>query len=137
MGLPAALSSDPGSSSGAMMLEYTAHAAAADVRVRATPVATLTTTVGGGVESHASFAPFAARLAQEALDSARTAIATELVLAVRALRMRGLEPSGTDAGDLFAEAAARLDANLGDRALNADVEAARRLLFEEPPAKSC
>jgi histidine ammonia-lyase len=136
MGLPAALSSDPGSSSGAMMLEYTAHAAAADVRVRATSVATLTTTVGGGVESHASFAPLAARMTQEALGSARTAIATELVLAVRALRMRGLEPSGTDAGDLFAEAAAYLDADMDDRALNADVEAARRLLFEEPPRRA-
>jgi histidine ammonia-lyase len=115
-----------------MILEYTAHAAAADVRVRATPVATQTTTVGGGVESHASFGPFAARLAQEALDSASVAIATELVLAVRALRMRGLEPSGTEAADLFADAAARLDADLSDRALNADIEAARRLLFASP-----
>ena len=34
MGLPAALSADPGPSSGAMILEYTAHAAAADVRLR-------------------------------------------------------------------------------------------------------
>jgi histidine ammonia-lyase len=136
MGLPAALCTDPGPSSGGMMLEYTAHAAAADVRLRAIPVATQTTTVGGGVESHASFAPFAARLAQEALDSERVAIATELVLAVRALRMRGLEPSGTESGDLFAEAAARLDADLRDRALNADIEAARRLLFAEPPGKS-
>ena len=92
--------------------------------------------MGGGVESHASFAPLAARLTREALDSARTAIATELVLAVRALRMRGLAPSGTDAGDLFAKATACLDADMGDRALNADIEAARRLLFAEPPAQS-
>jgi histidine ammonia-lyase len=131
MGLPAALSSDPGPSSGAMILEYTTHAAAGDVRVRATPVATQTTTVGGGVESHASFAPFAARLAQEALDSASVAVATELVLAVRALRMRGLEPPGTQAGVLFADAAAHLEADVSDRALGEDIEAARRLLFED------
>jgi histidine ammonia-lyase len=130
MGLPAALSADPGPSSGAMMLEYTAHAAAAGVRVLATPVAAQAATVGGGVESHASFAPLAARLAQEALDSASVAVATELVLAVRALRMRGLTPSGTQAGELFARAAARLDEDLSDRALNEDVEAAGRLLFE-------
>jgi histidine ammonia-lyase len=134
MGLPAALSARPGPSSGAMILEYTAHAAAADVRVLAAPVATQTATVGGGVESHASFAPFAARLAQEALDSATVAIATELVVAVRALRMCELAPSGTQAGELFAGAAARLDADLSDRALNEDVEAARRLLFEEDGA---
>jgi histidine ammonia-lyase len=131
MGLPAALSSNPGPSSGAMILEYTAHAAAADVRVRAVPVATQTTTVGGGVESHASFAPLAARLTQDALDSAAVAVATELVLAVRALRMRAHEPTGTPAGDLFADAAASLGADLSDRALNEDIEAARRLLFED------
>jgi histidine ammonia-lyase len=131
MALPAALSVEPGPSSGAMMLEYTAQDAAAHVRVLATPVATQTTTVGGGVESHASFAPLAARLLEEALDSAAVAVATELVVALRALRMRGQEPSGTPAADLFARAAARLDADLGDRALNDDIEEARRLVSDE------
>jgi histidine ammonia-lyase len=127
MGLPAALAARPGQDSGAMILEYTAHAAAADVRLRAGPVAAQTTTVGGGVESHASFAPFAARGAQEALESAELAVSTELVVAVRALRMRGLAPTG----ELFAAAAGRLDADLSDRALSDDVEAARDLLFAE------
>jgi histidine ammonia-lyase len=131
MGLPAALASKPGPSSGAMMLEYTAHAAAADVRVMAAPVATQTTTVGGGVESHASFAPIAARLAQGALESATVAVATELVVAVRALRMRDLAPSGTPAGELFGRAAARLDADLSDRAMSEDIETAGRLLLED------
>lgn len=134
MRLPAALAPTPGPSSGAMIVEYTAHAAAADVRVMAAPVATQTTTVGGGVESHASFAPLAARLAGNALESAAVAVASELVVAVRALRMRELEPSGTRAGELFASAAARLDADLSDRALNEDIEAARRLLFEDDAA---
>jgi histidine ammonia-lyase len=130
MGLPAALSVEPGPSSGAMMLEYTAQAAAAHVRVLATPVATQTTTVGGGVESHASFAPLAARLVEDALDSVAVAVATELVVAVRALRMRGEEPSGTPVADLYARAATHLDADLGDRALSEDVDAAQRLLFD-------
>jgi histidine ammonia-lyase len=134
MGLPAALSTDPGPSSGAMIVEYTAHAAAADVRARAAPVSTQTTTVGGGVESHASFAPLAARMAEEALDSATVAVATELVVAVRALRMRGHEPSESPAGELFAAAAARLDPDLSDRALIEDIEAARLLVIEENAA---
>ena len=117
-----------------MMLEYTAHAAAAGVRALAVPVANQTTTVGGGVESHASFAPLAARLADEALDSAGVAVATELVVAVRALRMRGLEPSGTPAGELFASAAPQLDPDMEDRPLGEDVETARRLLFEPDAA---
>jgi histidine ammonia-lyase len=129
MGLPAALAERPGADSGAMMLEYTAHAAAADVRLRAGPVAAQTATVGGGIESHASFAPFAARAAQRALDAAGVAVAVELVTAVRALRMRGLKPGGLRAGGLFAVAAERLDADTSDRSLSDDIEAARVLLF--------
>ena len=129
-GLPAALAERPGADSGAMMLEYTAHAAAADVRLRASPVTAQTVTVGGGVESHASFAPFGARGAQRALDSAAVAVATELVVAVRALRMRGVEPAPGGPGGLFALAAERLEADLGDRSLSDDVETARALLFE-------
>jgi histidine ammonia-lyase len=59
------------------------------VRV-AGPAATHPTRVGGGIESHASFASLAARPAEQALDSAAVAVAVELVVAVRALRMRGL-----------------------------------------------
>ena len=136
MGLPAGLSPDPGPHSGAMMLEYTAHAAAADVRSLAAPVAIQTATVGGGIESHASFAPLAARRAQEALDSAAVAVATELVVGVRALRMRGLEPAGTEAGELFEAAVGRLDHGLDDRALSDDVEAARTLVLSHRPATS-
>jgi histidine ammonia-lyase len=129
MGLPPALAERPGADSGAMMLEYTAHAAAADVRLRASPVTAQTVTVGGGVESHASFAPFAAREAQDALDSVAVAMATELVVAVRALRMRGVEPGPGVAGGLFALAAERLEADTSDRSLSDDVEAARLLLL--------
>ena len=130
-GLPPMLASNAGPGSGGMMLEYTAHPAAATVRVLAAPVTAHTTTVGGGVESHASFAPLAARMAEQALDSASIAIATELVAAVRALRMRGVEPSGTPAADLYERAATVLDADMEDRPLAADLEAARRLLYEQ------
>jgi histidine ammonia-lyase len=129
MGLPAALAERPGQDSGAMILEYTAHAAAADTRWRATPVAAQTVTVGGGLESHGSFAPLSARSTREALDSAAIAVSTELVVAVRALRMRGLAPSGGAAGRLFATADERLSPDLSDRALSEDVEAARAELF--------
>jgi hypothetical protein len=56
------------------------------------------------------------------------------VVAVRALRIRGLAPPENPAGELFARAAAVLDADMSDRALSDDVEAARRLLLEEDAA---
>ena len=127
-GLPRMLASDAGPGSGAMMLEYTAHAAAAGVRALAAPVANQTTVVGSGVESDASFAPVGARMAERALDDAAVAIATELVVAMRALRIQGVEPFGVPAADLYARAAAVLGADVEDRPLAEDVEAARRLL---------
>jgi histidine ammonia-lyase len=130
-GLPPMLASHAGPSSGAMMLEYTAHPAAAEVRVLAAPVTAQATSVGGGTESHASFAPLAARMTERALDAAGIVTATELVVAVRGLRMRDVEPSGSPAGDLFERAAGRLDRELADRPLTADLEAAADLLFGE------
>ena len=134
MGLPAARAERPGQDSGAMMLEYTAHAAATNVRLRAGPVTAQTVSVGGGVESHASLAPFAARHAEEALESAAVAIATELMIAVRALRMRGRAPSPGEAGDLFAAGAEILGDDLSDRAMSDDIEAARALVLRRADA---
>jgi histidine ammonia-lyase len=131
MGLPPALAARPGQDSGAMIVEYTAHAAAADVRLRAGPAAAQTTSVGGGLESHASFAPFSARATQEALDSAAVALASELVVAVRALQLRGLASVAGDAGALFAAAVERMDDDLSDRSLSDDLETARRLVLGE------
>jgi histidine ammonia-lyase len=127
-GLPPMLASDAGPGSGAMMLEYTAHAGAAQVRALAAPVASQTTVVGGGVESHASFAPVAAGLTERALDAAAVVLATELVVAVRAIRMSEREPAGIPVAELFARAAAVLAPDVEDRPLAADLEAARRLL---------
>lgn len=130
-GLSAQLADDPGPDSGAMILEYTAHAAAAEVRSLAAPTASQTTSVQSGVESHASFAGHSARRASEAVGHMALAVSAELVLAVRALRMRGVRPRGAGVRALYDAAAERLDPDLQDRPLSGDLEAARRLLFED------
>jgi histidine ammonia-lyase len=129
-GLPAFLALDPGPESGALILEYTAHAAAAEVRSLVTPVAAQTVSVARGVESHASLAPIAARRAHEALEALRVLVAVELVAAVRALRLAGHEPIGAGARPLYARAAAVLPADMGDRPLAPDIELARGLLWK-------
>jgi histidine ammonia-lyase len=131
-GLPAFLAARPGPESGAMMLEYTAHALAAEVRSLVLPVAAQTVSVARGVESHASLAPIAARRADEALGALRMLVATELVVAVRALRLRGREPAGAGTRALFERAAEQLDPDLGDRPLHPDIEAAHALLERWP-----
>jgi len=114
--------------SGAMILEYPAHAAAADVRWLAAPVTAQTAVVGAGLEAHASFAAHAARRTQEAVGRHLDAVAVELVLATRALRLRGRPPAAEVAAATFAVACEQLPARMADRPLSADVAAARALL---------
>ena len=59
------------------------------------------------------------------------AISAELVLAVRALRLRGRTNFGPGLRALFAAAEANLDPDMGDRPLSGDLEAARLLLFDD------
>jgi histidine ammonia-lyase len=127
-GLPAFLALDPGPDSGALILEYTAHASAAEVRSLVTPVAAQSVSVARGVESHASLAPIAARRAHEALDALRVLVAVELVAAVRALRLAGHDPVGAGSRELYERAASELPADMHDRPLAPDIEIARGLL---------
>jgi histidine ammonia-lyase len=127
-GLPPFLARRPGPESGALVLEYTAHAAVAEVRSLVTPVAAQTVAVSRGVESHSSLAPIAARRAQETLHALRVAVATELVVAVRALRLAGQAPAGRGVQPLWRAADASLDPDLSDRPLHPDIEIARQLI---------
>jgi histidine ammonia-lyase len=129
-GLPPFLSRPgrAGPESGALVLEYTAHAAVAEVRSLVTPVAAQTVSVSRGVESHSSLAPIAARRAQETLGALRVAVAVELVVAVRALRLAGQQPLGGGNQAFWAAADAALDPELADRPLAPDVEVARQLI---------
>jgi histidine ammonia-lyase len=109
-------------------VEYTAHAAAAEVRSLVTPVAAQTVSVSRGVESHSSLAPIAARRAHETLQALQVLIASELVVAVRALRLADHKPTGAGTAPLFEAAAAQLDPDLTDRPLHPDIEAARLIV---------
>lgn len=130
-GLAPQLAQDPGPDSGAMILEYTAHAAAAEVRSLAATAASQTTSVQSGIESHANFAGHSSRRTSDALSRMAVAVSAELVLAVRALRLRGRPPDGPGSRALYDAAADRLDPDMSDRPLSGDLEAARQLLFED------
>ena len=127
-GLPPFLALRPGPDSGVMMLEYTAHAAAAEARSLAVPMAVQSVWASLGVESHGSFAATSARRTGEVLAAMRVLVATELVVALRALAVSGRTPAGAGSGALFAAATAALPAGLEDRAFGLDVEAAAAVL---------
>lgn len=130
-GLAPQLADDPGPDSGAMILEYTAHAGAAEVRSLAATAASQTTSVQSGIESHANFAGHSSRRTSDSLARMAVAVSAELVLAVRALRQRGRPPVGHGVRALYEAAAERLSPEMADRPLSSDLEAARRLLFDD------
>jgi histidine ammonia-lyase len=131
-GLEPFLAHEPGPDSGVMMLEYTAHAAASEVRSMAMPMAAQSVWASLGVESHASLAATAAARTTETLEAMSVLVATELVVAVRALRARARPPAGAGIRELYAAAERVLPAGTDDRAFGLDVEAASGLLRRWP-----
>ncbi|MER6122859.1 aromatic amino acid lyase [Streptomyces sp. NPDC001795] len=123
-GLPAYLTSGPASSSGTMILEYTAGSALAELRTCAAPASAGHAVLSQGLEEAASFASQAARQTLRATDAYRTVLACELVVAVRALRLHPTPP----AVPAFTVAAAALPPGTEDRPLTGDVTAAAELL---------
>jgi histidine ammonia-lyase len=87
--------------------------------------------VQSGIESHANFAGHSSRRTSDALSRMAVAVSAELVLAMRALRLRGHRPAAPGIRDLYEAAAERLSPEMGDRPLSGDLEAARQLLFDD------
>ncbi|MFF3330922.1 aromatic amino acid ammonia-lyase [Streptomyces sp. NPDC002888] len=123
-GLPAFLASGPASSSGTMILEYTANSALAELRACAAPASAGHAVLSHGLEEAASFASQAARQALRAIDAYATVLACELVTAVRASRLHPVPPPVPT----FAVAATALPEGTDDRPLTADVTTATELL---------
>ncbi|MET0964948.1 MAG: aromatic amino acid lyase [Nakamurella sp.] len=120
------LAGGPESASGIMVLEYTAAAALGTVRAAAIPAATQTAGLSRGIEQDATYAPLAADQLAESISAARILVAVELVAAVRAIRIRGLQlPAALDSVWAVCDS---LPAELSDRDLTGDVQLAEQLL---------
>jgi histidine ammonia-lyase len=115
-------------SSGVMILENPAQDALSELRNAAMPAGLGHAVLSRGVEDHAPFTSQAARQTARAGEALRLVLATELVGAMRALRLRGVEPAtATPLGRLYALAEV-LDAGTADRSPSADVRLAGELL---------
>lgn len=126
--LPPFLASGPAGSSGAMILEYVAQDALAQLRQAAMPVTLGNAVISRGLEDHASFSTQAARQATQTVEAFGYVLACELVAAVRALRMRDIELADVPVKGAMDLAERVLDPRLEDRSLSDDVERAVGLL---------
>jgi histidine ammonia-lyase len=131
-GLAPMLAQRPGTDSGAMILEYTAHAAAADLRLLSVPASASYVSVSAGVEAHGGLASQGAARAATAVGRMADAVAVELVAAVRALELsRRWVPAGGEARLLLDAARERMSSDSRDRPLTGDVAAARAIVLGE------
>ncbi len=128
-GLPPFLAQRADGSSGMMITEYAAQSATAELRGAAQPVTLGNAVISRGVEEHASFASTGARRLLDSVEHLRLVLACELVAAVRAIRMRGIEPPSGELRQFYERAAAHLQPTIADRNLTGDVEAAAELLL--------
>jgi hypothetical protein len=107
-GLRPFLATDPPPSSGIMILEYVAQSSIADIRRFASPAALGSAVLSRGVEEHAGFSTQSARATTDVVEAYRFVLASELVAAIRALRLRG-----TEAGDAEPRSVEASGAELG------------------------
>jgi histidine ammonia-lyase len=128
-GLPPFLAVAEDGSSGIMIVEYAAQSALAELRGGAQPVTLGHAVISRGVEEHASFASTGARRLLDAVEPAALVLGCELLAAVRALRMRQLQPPSEELREFLAAAAKVLPAELEDRRLTDDIHAAAELLL--------
>ncbi len=137
-GLPRFLAGPEPGSSGLMIAEYVAGAALARIRAAAgSPASVLSASVSLGIEDVAGMAPVAVARLRPAAEAYAELVATELVCAVRALRLHGKAPAGPlrarvaePTGPLLAvlELCASLPAGTDDRDLAPDLAQAQALL---------
>jgi histidine ammonia-lyase len=115
-------------SSGVMILENAAHDALSELRNAAMPAGLGHATLSRGVEDHTPFTSQSARQTIRAAEALQLVLSTELVGAMRTLRLRGRKPSAaTPLADLYAIAEV-LDPHTADRPSTADVHEATSLL---------
>lgn len=127
-GLPRFLSPG-GRGSGTMVVEYLVASAMGDVHAASAPVSVQSAVLSCGVEEDATFAPTALDQLERAVTAFETMVASEILVAVRAHRLRG-----PDAGSVpprlarLVAIARRLPEEMADRDLRGDVELARELV---------
>ncbi|MFD5224488.1 aromatic amino acid lyase [Microbacterium sp. NPDC058342] len=130
-GLPRFLAAGTAGGSGTMIVEYVAASAMGDIHAAAAPISVHGAVLSCGVEEDATFAPTALDKLERATTGFEVMVASEVLVAVRALRLRGTDgPSGVLSPGLaqLVGVASRLPAGMADRDLRGDVELARELI---------
>ncbi|MFZ0042071.1 MAG: histidine ammonia-lyase [Solirubrobacteraceae bacterium] len=130
--LPAFLTADAGTSSGYMVVQYTAAALVAELRALAHPVSTDSIPTSDNQEDHVSMGMTAALMALDATERLEKVVASELLCACQALDCDPGAP-GAAVGSLYAAVRERVAPLTQDRPPAADLDAVHALIREGLP----
>lgn len=92
-GLPAFLAESPGLDSGLMIVQYLSADLLSEICSLAIPITVVNQTMSGGQEDIVSFAPTSNRLLERQLMLYRYLVSATMLIVVRAVQLRGIEPS--------------------------------------------
>ena len=127
-GLPAFLADDPGVDSGLMIGHYTAASMCEENRRLATPSSVDSYATSGMQEDHVSMAWSAARKLRKVIDNLGRILAVELVIATRAVDLRGPTQPAEATGRVLSRIREEVDGVGPDRFLAPDLKAAEDLV---------
>lgn len=130
-GLPAFLSPEPGLQSGAMILQYTAASLVSENKTLAHPASVDSIPSSANQEDHVSMGTIAARHAYEIIQNAYKVLAIELICALQAVELRGVEKMAETTKKLYMEARRIIPTIKKDRVFSEDIERVSLWLMNE------
>lgn len=122
--LPAFLSPEPGLQSGAMIMQYAAAALVSENKTLAHPASVDSIPSSANQEDHVSMGTIAARHAYQIIQNARRVIAIELICAMQAVEIRGVEKMATQTRRFYEKGREIVPSITKDRVFSKDIEKA-------------
>jgi len=129
--LPAFLSPQPGLQSGAMILQYTAASLVSENKTFAHPASVDSIPSSGNQEDHVSMGTIASRHAYQIIQNTRNVLAIEMICALQAVELRGVDHMSPVTGRIFAEARLITPAITKDRVFAHDIEKVKDWMRED------
>jgi histidine ammonia-lyase len=128
--LPAFLSPQPGLQSGAMIMQYAAAALVSENKTLAHPASVDSIPSSANQEDHVSMGTIASRHAYQIIQNVRRVLAIELICAMQAVEIRGVEKMATQTKRFFEKGREQVASIKQDRVFSKDIEKAAKWLKE-------
>ncbi|MDQ1147426.1 histidine ammonia-lyase [Bacillus sp. SORGH_AS 510] len=128
--LPAFLSPQPGLQSGAMIMQYAAAALVSENKTLAHPASVDSIPSSANQEDHVSMGTIASRHAYQIIQNVRRVLAVELICAMQAVEIRGVEKMAAQTKRFYEKGREQVASITQDRVFSKDIEKAATWLKE-------